>query len=139
MKKATTALMIVMIAFQSFSTAQTEKEIKSKISNVTVYSSGAQVERTASFDIQQGKSLLAFKNLSPYINKESIRVDGDGNYTILNVQLQNDYLNQLEKTKEINDLNAGIQQYQDKIEDEETWIKILTEKLEFLKAKLKEF
>lgn len=134
MNKTATTLVISMIAFQSFSTAQTEKEIKSKISNVTVYSSGAQVERTATFDIQQGKSLLAFKNLSPYINKESIRVDGDGNYTILNVQLQNDYLNQLEKTKEINDLNAGIQQYQDKIEDEETWIKILTEKLEFLKA-----
>ena len=134
MKKATTALVIVMIAFQSFSTAQTEKEIKSKISSVTVYSSGAQVERTATFDIQQGKSLLAFKNLSPYINKESIRVDGDGNYTILNVQLQNDYLNELEKTKEINDLNAGIQQYQDKIEDEETWIRILNEKIEFLKS-----
>jgi TonB-dependent SusC/RagA subfamily outer membrane receptor len=134
MKKATTALVIIVIAFQSFTSAQTEKEIKSKISNVTVYSSGAQVERTATFDIQQGKSVLAFKNLSPYINKESIRVDGDGNYTILNVQLQNDYLNELEKTKEINDLNAGIQQYQDKIEDEETWIKILTEKLEFLKA-----
>jgi TonB-dependent SusC/RagA subfamily outer membrane receptor len=134
MKKTAFALVIIMIAFQLFSNAQTEKEIKSKISNVTVYSSGAQVERTATFDLQQGKSLLAFKNLSPYINKESIRVDGDGNYTILNVQLQNDYLNELEKTKEINDLNAGIQQYKDKIEDEETWIKILNEKLEFLKA-----
>jgi TonB-dependent SusC/RagA subfamily outer membrane receptor len=134
MKKTATALVISMIAFQSFSIAQIEKEIKSKISNVTVYSSGAQVERTATFEIQPGKSLLAFKNLSPYINKESIRVDGDGNYTILNVQLQNDYLNQLEKTKEISDLNAGIQQYQDKIEDEETWMKILNEKLEFLKA-----
>jgi len=134
MKKATIAFVIIMIAFLSSSTAQTEKEVKSKISNVTVYFSGAQVERTATFDIQQGKSLLVFKNLSPYINKESIRVDGDGNYTILNVQLQNDYLNELEKTKEINDLNAGIKQYQDKIEDEETWIKILSEKLEFLKA-----
>jgi TonB-dependent SusC/RagA subfamily outer membrane receptor len=134
MKKTATALVIIMIAFQSFSTAQTEKEIKSKISEVTVYTVGALVERTATFDIPQGKSLLALKNLSPYINKESIRVDGDGNYTILNVQLQNDYLNELEKTREINDLNAGIQQYQDKIEDEETWIKILNEKLEFLKA-----
>jgi len=134
MKKTTTALVIVMIAFQSFSIAQTEKEVKSKITNVTVYSSGAQVERAATFDLQQGKSILSFKNLSPYINKESIRVDGDGNYTILNVQLQNDYLNELEKTKEINDLNAGIQQYQDKIEDEATWIKILNEKLEFLKS-----
>ncbi len=134
MKKTATALVIVMIAFQSFSTAQTEKEVKSKITNVTVYSSGAQVERSATFDLQQGKSILSFKNLSPYISKESIRVDGDGNYTILNVQLQNDFLNELEKTKEINDLNAGIQQYQDKIEDEATWIKILNEKLEFLKA-----
>lgn len=134
MKKTATALVIVMIAFQSFSTAQTEKEVKSKITNVTVYSSGAQVERSAAFDLQQGKSILSFKNLSPYISKESIRVDGDGNYTILNVQLQNDYLNQLEKTKEINDLNTGIQQFQDKIEDEATWIKILNEKLEFLKA-----
>jgi TonB-dependent SusC/RagA subfamily outer membrane receptor len=134
MKKATTALVIIMIAFHSFTNAQTEKEIKSKVSNVTVYSSGAQIERTATFDIQQGKSLLVFKTLSPYINKESIRVDGDGNYTILNVQLKNDYLNELEKTKEINDLNLGIKQYQDKIEDEETWIKILNEKLEFLKA-----
>lgn len=134
MKKATTALAVVLIAFQSFSTAQTEKEIKSKISNVTVYSQGAQIERTATFDIQQGKSLLLFKNLSPYINKESIRVDGDGNYTILNVQFQNDYLNELEKTKEISDLKNKIQQYSDKIEDEETWIKILNEKIEFLKA-----
>jgi len=93
MKKTAAALVIIMIAFQSFTTAQTEKEIKSKISEVTVYTVGALVERTATFDIPQGKSLLAFKNLSPYINKESIRVDGDGNYTILNVQLQNDYLN----------------------------------------------
>lgn len=134
MKKATIVLVFIMIGFQSFLAAQTEKEIKSKITNVTVYSSGAQIERAATFDIQQGKSLLSFKNLSPYINKESIRVDGDGNYTILNVQLRTDYLNELEKTKEINDLNAGILQYKDKIEDEETWIKILSEKLEFLKS-----
>ncbi len=134
MKKAIIAIVILMIGFQSFSTAQTEKEVKSKITNVTVYSLGAQIERTASFDILPGKSILSFKNLSPYINKESIRVDGDGNYTILNVQLRNDYLNELEKTKEINDLKSGIQQFRDKIEDEETWIKILSEKLEFLKS-----
>ncbi len=134
MKKAAIALVVTILGFQSLSTAQTEKEVKSKITNVTVYSSGAQIERAATFDMQQGKSLLSFKNLSPYINKESIRVDGDGNYTILNVQLRADYLNELEKTKEINDLNAGIQQYKDKIEDEETWIKILSEKLEFLKS-----
>jgi len=134
MQKTAVAFLCIMIGFNSIISGQTEKEVKSKITKVAVYTSGAQVEREASFELSQGKYLLTIKNLSPYIRKESIRVDGDGNYTILNVQLQNDYLNKLEKTKEINDLNASIQQLKDKIEDEETWVKILNEKLEFLKS-----
>ena len=124
----------MFIGFQLTLFSQTEKEVKSKISKVTVYSKGVQIESEAKFELEQGKFLLSFKNLSPYINKESIRIDGDGKYTILNVQLRNDYINELEKNKEITDLNSTIQQYTDKIEDEETWIKILNEKLEFLKS-----
>jgi hypothetical protein len=45
--------------------------------------------------------LLKFTDLSPYIKKESIRIDGDGSFTILNVQHQNDYLDELEKSNEI--------------------------------------
>jgi TonB-dependent SusC/RagA subfamily outer membrane receptor len=114
--------------------AQTEKDVTSKITKVIVYSQGAQIENVASFDLLQGKMLLSFKNLSPYINKESIRVDGDGNYTILNVQLQVDYMNQLEKSKTLSDLNASIEQLKNKTEEEDTWIKILNEKKSFLEA-----
>jgi len=134
MKKSIIACLTIMTVCQTYVFGQTEKEVKSKITNVAVYTSGAQVERDASIELQPGKSILTFKNLSPYIRKESIRVDGDGNYTILNVQLQNDYLNKLEKSKEVNDLRSGIEQFSNKIEDEETWIKILNEKLEFLKS-----
>ena len=134
MKKAIIGFIVMFIGFQLTLFSQTEKEVKSKISKVTVYSKGVQIESEAKFELEQGKFLLSFKNLSPYINKESIRIDGDGKYTILNVQLRNDYINELEKNKEITDLNSTIQQYTDKIEDEETWIKILNEKLEFLKS-----
>ena len=134
MKKALSSLLILFTSFSGFVTAQNEKEIKSSIENVTVYPAGAQIERTSDFELPAGKSKLIFTALSPYINAESIRVDGDGKYTILNVQLENDYLNQLEKTKEINDLNSSIQKYKDLIEDEETWIKILNEKIDFLKS-----
>jgi TonB-dependent SusC/RagA subfamily outer membrane receptor len=117
--------------------AQIEKDIKSKITKVIVYNKGAQIENEASFELQPGKMQLNLKNLSPYIKKESIRIDGDGNYTILNVQLRVDYLNQLEKTKAINDLKTSIDQYQNKIEDEETWIKVLNEKIAFLNSNKK--
>lgn len=125
---------LVLVSFPSFLKAQTEKDIVSKITNITVYTQGAQIENEASFELQQGKMQLSFRNLSPYIKKESIRVDGDGSYTILNVQLRTDYLNQLAKNKSINELNAGIEQLENKIEDEETWIKILNDKIEFLNA-----
>ena len=134
MKKLRITLIRLFIGFQCTAFGQAEKDVVSKISGVTVYTSGAQIESYATVEVQQGKMLLHVKNLSPFINKESIRVEGDGNYTILNVQLQNDYLNELEKTKEMDDLAANIQQYKNKIEDEETWITILQEKLEFLKS-----
>lgn len=134
MKHVCFTLLTLFASYTSLVSAQSEKEIKTTIENVTVYSSGAQIERKAVFELLTGKTKLTFTGLSPYINAESIRVDGDGRYTILNVQLENDYLNELEKTKEINDLNTSIQKYRDLIEDEETWIKILNEKIDFLKS-----
>ena len=132
MKKILTGLILIM-SFQSLLVGQTEMDVKSEISKVTVYPRGVQIESAAAFELKQGRFILSFKNLSPFINSESIRVDGNGKYTILNVQLHNDYLNELERTNEIVKLNADIQEYLNKIEDEETWIKIQNEKLEFLK------
>lgn len=113
--------------------AQNQTDLNSKISNVTVFSKGVQIENEAKVDLPKGKIILQLKNLSPYINSESVRIDGNGDFLILNVQLQNDYLNRLQKSKEINDLSVRIEQIQDKIDNETTGINICKEKLTFLK------
>jgi TonB-dependent SusC/RagA subfamily outer membrane receptor len=115
-----------------FSFGQVEKEITSSIKKVTVYTQGAQIESEASIALQPGQMILKLTGLSPYINEESIRVDGDGSYTILTVQHQNDYVNELNKSKEIELLKSKIEEFQIKIGDEEAWIKILNDKLDFL-------
>ncbi|MEN8248795.1 MAG: mucoidy inhibitor MuiA family protein [Bacteroidota bacterium] len=127
-------LLGIAICFWGPSFGQTEKDIKSEIKRVTVFTQGAQVEREASIPIQKGQMILKLTGLSPYINKESIRVDGDGSYTILTVQHQNDYLNELNKSKEIESLRSKIEQLQSKIEDEEVWMKINKDKLDFLNS-----
>ncbi len=131
MNKKLTLIGLAICLF-TFSFGQTEKEIKSEIKKVTVFTKGAQIEREASIFLQQGQMILKLTGLSPYIKKESIRVDGDGSYTILTVQHQNDYLNELNKSKEIEILKNKIEELQLKIEDEETWIKIIKDKLDFL-------
>jgi TonB-dependent SusC/RagA subfamily outer membrane receptor len=120
------------ISLYTFSFGQIEKEITSEIKKVTVFTKGAQIEREATVSLQQGQMILKLTGLSPYIKKESIRVDGDGSYTILTVQHQNDYLNELNKSKEIETLKNKIEELQLKIEDEEAWIKIIKDKLDFL-------
>jgi TonB-dependent SusC/RagA subfamily outer membrane receptor len=117
--------------------AQVEVGVESKIDRVTVYASEAQIERSATFSIDAGRSVIKLVNLSPYIKKESIRVIGDGKYTILSVKHQNDYLKELKKSSEIDRLNREIEVLNDKIEDEETAIKIVEEKLTFLEANKK--
>ena len=131
MRKAIVIIGLVFF-FQAFSFGQIEKEINSSIKKVTVYTQGAQIEREATVSLQQGQMVLKIVGLSPYIKKESIRIDGDGSYSILNVQHQNDYLNELDKNEEIESLKDKIEELQFKVEDEGTWLKIIKDKLDFL-------
>lgn len=131
MKKIIPFIVLILCPV-TFSFAQTEKDISSSIKKVTIFSKGAQIENEATITVQPGQMILRFTGLSPYINKESIRIDGDGSFTILNVQQQNDYMNQLDKSKESESLQGKIDDLKLKIEDETTRINILKQKLGFL-------
>ena len=68
--------------------------------------------------------------LSPYIRKESIRMAGDGSFTIISVQHQNDFLNELGRSAELEALTQKMDALRLKIQEEETWVKIISGKLE---------
>ncbi len=121
-----------MMVVSSFSFSQTEKEIHSSIKKVTVYTQGAQIEREAEIALKNGQTVFKFTKLSPGVKAETIRINGDGSYTILNVQYQVDYLNELDKSRELVSLSDKIIEIEQKIEDEEIRIKINKEKLDFM-------
>jgi len=62
----------------------------SKISDVTVFLSGAHINRNASVNIPKGKSEIHFSGITPLIAKESIQVKGIGEFIILSVNHQID-------------------------------------------------
>jgi TonB-dependent SusC/RagA subfamily outer membrane receptor len=124
----------LLIVYSTLLLCQAEKEITSSIKSITLYTQGAQIENEASVSLLQGQMVLKFTKLSPYIKKESIRIEGDGSFTIQNVQHQNDFVNELEKNKETAAIRTKIGEFQDKIEYEQTLINILVDKLDFLKT-----
>jgi uncharacterized protein (TIGR02231 family) len=115
-------------------TAQTEKEIKAEIKHVTVFPDRAQIDHETSVSLLPGKTILKLSGLSPYIDAQSIQVKGFGEFTILSVNHQNNYLQNLEDTPEVKSIRSQIEALQIKVEDEKAAISILKEKEAFLIA-----
>ncbi len=114
--------------------ADTEKDIKAVIKNVTVYPDRAQVNHEGTFDLTAGTSILKLGSLSPYIDPGSIQAKGFGDFTILSVNHRNNYLENLEAIPEVKTIRSQIEALQLKVEDEKAAISVLNEKEAFLVA-----
>ncbi len=107
--------------------AQPEKEVASTIQKVTVYLQGAQVTRNAKAAIPAGASVLKFTALSPILDPESVQVSATGNFTILSVNHQVNYLKETEPGEEIKRLQAEKNQLQAKLDREQVNLQVLDE------------
>ncbi|MGQ9619535.1 MAG: mucoidy inhibitor MuiA family protein [Bacteroidales bacterium] len=114
--------------------ADNEKEIKAVLIHVTVYPDRARLTSETQVDIPAGKTVLKLVGLSPYIDAQSIQVKGTGEFTILSVNLRNNYLSNLEDIPEVKNIRSQIETLQLKTEDEKAAIASLDEKLSFLQA-----
>jgi len=133
MKKILITSILILSALFNLA-GQTEKEIKAEIKHVIVFPDRAQVDHETSISIAPGKSVLKLSGLSPYIDVQSIQVKGYGEFTILSVNQQNNYLQNLEDSQEVKSIRSQIEALQLKVEDENTAISILKEKEAFLIA-----
>jgi uncharacterized protein (TIGR02231 family) len=125
---------IILLVFSLSLMAQNDKEIKAELKHVTVYPDRAQMDHESSLDLSSGKTILKLKGLSPFIDAQSIQVKGIGEFTILSVNLQNNFLQNLEDTPEVKNIRSQIELLQAKVEDENTALKTLKQKEDFLIA-----
>ncbi|MCB0764332.1 MAG: DUF4139 domain-containing protein [Flavobacteriales bacterium] len=85
-----------------------ETPITSKITEVKVFLSGAQVTRSASARIPAGTSTFVFTGLAQGVDPQSLQVTGKGGYSILSVNHRMNFLSESPKKKEIDDLQSRI-------------------------------
>lgn len=110
----------------------TEKEIKSEVNEVTVFIEGAQITRKKKVELAQGKTILKFVNLSPFIDSKSVQVKAEGEVTVLSVNNQLNYIDKMQKSEELQGLEKELKSLDDKIRTEATYQSILREELLFL-------
>lgn len=130
--KAINILLLSLIFSNVFSQEILEKEIKTEVNEVTVFLDGAQVVRKKTVDLTKGKSIIKFVNLSPFIDAKSVQVKAEGELTVLSVNHQQNYLDKMEKSAELTDLEKRLESIEDKIKLESTYLSIIKEELSFL-------
>ncbi len=133
MKNLITIFIVLQASFMALYADQ-EKDIKAPVKHVTVYPDRAQLTHEASVEIPAGTTLLRLSDLSPYIDPQSIQVKGYGDFVIMSVNQQNNYLENLEDLPEVKNIRNQIETLQLKVEDEKTAVTVLQEKEAFLVA-----
>lgn len=93
-----------------------DQKIVTKVQRVVVFLNGAQVTRTAMVNVNAGTSTLVFENISPGIDVQSIQVHANGEFTILSVKHELNFLNEQIKQKRVADLRAQQKAIKDKID-----------------------
>ena len=117
MKKSFLIILSILICLFTYA-QDTPKEIKTDISDVTVFLNGAQVNRSGKGNLPAGNSQVIFRNLPTVIVPQSVQVSGKGNFTILSVQYQINYLKEQEITPRMKALNDSLELIEDKISSE---------------------
>ncbi|WP_170110246.1 DUF4139 domain-containing protein [Flavilitoribacter nigricans] len=84
-------------------------ELDSEIRSVTIFRSGAQIFRSGEGQVPAGQSILKFTGLSPYVNAASVQFSATGDFTILSVNFQQNFINPLENNEEVNDLKTQLE------------------------------
>ena len=129
-----TLLMSLIFTLSTVFSAENEIIVPSKIKEVTVFQKGAQVFKLGSVYINQGVTNLLITDLPRNINHQSIQVKGFGNFTILSVNYQLNYLKSQKQSKEIKMLQDSLMDLKYKKKDNENKIGIYKAEEEILLA-----
>ena len=107
--------------------------VTSSITNVTVFLSGAEVQREGRVAVKSGAQQVVLENLPARLNPQSIQVSGTGNFTILGVSHRLNHLKPAEKTKEAERLEQLIESLNEKIGRQTAVLDVLKAEEEMLK------
>jgi uncharacterized protein (TIGR02231 family) len=108
-----TALAVMLVTLPVLATAPLD--VNSKINEVTVFLHGAQINRQARINVSKGMTTLAFRELPVNMDPQSIQARGEGNFVILSLLQQVNYLAGARKTEGVQALQDTLRMLEGKV------------------------
>ena len=97
--------------------AQVKKiTVETAVKNITIFPSGARVERAATVAVLPGRSEVSFAGLSNQLDQQSVQLQADAAIVLLSVQTSKDYLSARKIDEEEKSFVERITALQDKLD-----------------------
>ncbi|MBV6643462.1 MAG: DUF4139 domain-containing protein [Cyclobacteriaceae bacterium] len=130
-------IIALVIGFSSYAQKPGEVNLNTSIQEAKVFSQGAQLTRTGKTTLTSGRSVLVIKSLSPFIDQNSIQVNGKGDFTILSVNHRLDYLAEQVKNEQVDSLQQIVNKLSKEIDTETSFVAVMDAKKKLLEENQK--
>ena len=110
------------------------KKVTPDLKHVTVFTNGAQVERTHSMNLLAGEQIVTFTGLSPYTDVKSMQIKAHGKLTVLGVNYRTIHPDSLQRIKQLREAELKVKQTDDKEREVKSQLEVVNAQLEMLKT-----
>ena len=125
--------MIALCLMTAVMTKAVDKQTAS-INKVTVFTNGAQVERSKSVVLVPGEQVVTFTGFSPYMDKKSLQVKAKGHLTILGVSERTAHPDSAAQVKRLRAAEDDVKAVERRIQQTKDEQEMLTAQLELVKT-----
>lgn len=101
-------IFFLLCAFATLCASAAEIRLQSEIDHVTVFQNRAQINAHVKTTLNQGVSNLVLENMSLSIDAQSLQVAGRGDFVIMGVKFNQNYLNQQKKSPQIQKIEDSL-------------------------------
>lgn len=131
--KAKLITMAMALIFVTMANAE-NKKVTPELKHVTVFTNGAQVERTSSMNLLAGEQIVTFTGLSPYTDVKSMQIKAHGKLTVLGVNYRTIHPDSLQRIKQLRDAEQKVKLTDDKEREMRSQLEVVNAQLEMLKT-----
>ncbi len=133
--KKTIKLMLFTLLALPFNAFAIEKDLQMEIDQVTVFRSGAEVERSTNVALPAGVSVLRITSLSPSIDPKSLLVKiSNENVALMSLTHELDFANQKKVLEETTQLSKVIDALKDSIAQTNSLLEVYASEKEMMKS-----
>ena len=122
--------LIVLISSKLW--AQTDKSVESRVEHVTVFLNKAQVTREIKTRVESGKTNLIVSGLSAQLDQQSVQVSGKGNFVILGISHNQNYLTEVNRPPSLIKLNDSLTYFKQQLRLEQNQSDVLSKEEQML-------